>query len=84
MIKIKLKQLLADKAFQGDRITLMELSERTGISRSTLNRIANIPGYSTTTEHLDKICCALDCTLDELAEFIIDKKNGSSEIQESQ
>jgi len=75
MIKIKLKQLLADKAFQGDRITLMELSEQTGISRSTLNRIANIPGYSTTTEHLDKICSVLDCTLDELAEFITDEKS---------
>jgi len=75
MIKIKLKQLLADKAFQGERITLMELADKTGISRSTLNRIANIPAYSTTTEHLDKICSALDCTLDELAEYITNEEN---------
>lgn len=70
MIKIKLKQLLADKAFQGDRITLIELADQTGISRSTLNRIANIPGYSTTTDHLDKLCQALNCNLNELAEFV--------------
>jgi len=70
MIKIKLKQLLADKAFQGERISLTYLSERTGISRSTLNRIANIPGYSTTTEHLDKICMTLNCGLDDLAEYV--------------
>jgi len=70
MIKIKLKQLLADKAFQGDRITLIELAEQTGISRSTLNRIANIPGYSTTTEHLDKICKILRCEIEDLIEYI--------------
>jgi len=72
MIKIKLKQLLADKAFQGERITLMELAKKTEISRSTLNRIANIPGYSTTTEHLNKICIALQCDLHDLAEFVSD------------
>ena len=73
MIKIKLKQLLADKAFQGDKVTLMELASSTGISRSTLNRIANIPSYSTTTDHLNKICVALNCRLDELAEFVPEK-----------
>jgi len=72
MIKIKLKQLLADRAFQGERTTLIELAEKTGISRSTLNRIANIPGYSTTTEHLDKICKALNCELHDLTEFVPD------------
>ena len=72
MIKIKLKQLLAEKAFQGEKISLLELSRRTGISRSTLNRIANIPGYSTTTDHLDKLCRALQCSLHELAEYIPD------------
>lgn len=70
MIKIKLKQLLADKAFQGEKISLLQLAEKTGISRSTLNRIANTPGYSTTTENLDKICKSLHCQLHDLAEYI--------------
>jgi len=70
MIKIKLKQLLADKAFQGEKISLLELAEKTGISRSTLNRIANTPGYSTTTDNLDKICECLNCSLQDLAEYI--------------
>ncbi len=70
MIKIKLKQLLADRAFQGEKISLLQLAERTGISRSTLNRIANTPGYSTTTENLDKICKSLRCQLQDLAEYV--------------
>jgi putative transcriptional regulator len=70
MIKIKLKQLLADKAFQGEKISLIELAEKTGISRSTLNRIANTPGYSTTTDNLDKLCEYLNCSLQDLAEYI--------------
>jgi len=75
MIKIKLKQLLADKAFQGEKISLLELAAQTGISRSTLNRIANTPGYSTTTENLDKLCKVLNCPLHDLAEYISDNNN---------
>lgn len=73
MIKIKLKELLARKAYEGERITLKELAERTGISRTTLHRIANIPGYSTTTEHLDKLCKALQCDIPDLVEFVNDE-----------
>ena len=42
MIRIKLKQLLDDKAFkESRRITLNEVSEASGIARATLNRIAH-------------------------------------------
>jgi len=72
MIKVKLKELLAKKAYEGERITLKDLSAVTGISRTTLHRIANIPGYSTTTDHMNKICKALNCELHELTEFVPD------------
>lgn len=71
MIRIKLKQLLDDKAFnEGRRITLNEVSEVSGIARATLNRIANTPGYNTTTNNLDALCQYLECTPGELLEYV--------------
>jgi len=73
MIKIKLKQLLAQRAYDGERLTIVELAQRTGISRTTLQRISNTPGYKTTTDHLDRLCNALGCDLHELVEFVPDE-----------
>lgn len=71
MIRIKLKQLLDDKAFkEGRRITLNEVAEASGIARATLNRIANTPGYNTTTNNLDALCRYLECTPGELLEYV--------------
>lgn len=71
MIRIKLKQLLDDKAFrEGRRITLNEVSEESGIARATLNRIANTPGYNTTTNNLDALCAYLQCSPGELLEYV--------------
>jgi putative transcriptional regulator len=71
MIRIKLKQLLDDKAFrEGRRITLNEVSEVSGIARATLNRIANTPGYNTTTNNLNALCRYLECTPGELLEYV--------------
>lgn len=73
MIRIKLKQLLDDKAFKdGRRITLNEVSDVTGIARATLNRIANIPGYNTNTDNLDALCKYFGCTPCELLDFVGD------------
>lgn len=73
MIRIKLKQLLDDKAFkEGRRITLNEVSERTGIARATINRIANKPGYNTTTDNIEALCRYLDCTPCDLIELVSD------------
>lgn len=57
VILIKFKQLLADKSFaEQRRITMNEVCEETGLSRPTLSRIANTPGYSTNTDTLDTLC----------------------------
>jgi len=77
MIRIKLRQLLDDKAFaDGRKITLNEVSEVTGIARATLNRIANIPGYNTTTDNLDALCSYFGCTPGDLLEHIEVKSKG--------
>ena len=71
MIRFRLKEMLADKAFtEGRRITLEEVSKKTGIHRTTLSKIANIKGYNTTTDNLDKLCAYFDCDLCSLAEFV--------------
>jgi putative transcriptional regulator len=71
MLRFKLKELLAEKSFQEDRrITMVEVSEKTGINRITLSKMANQKGYSTVTDNLDKLCAYFNCTLNDLAEYI--------------
>lgn len=74
IIRIKLKQLLDDKAFaERRRITLNEVSEATGISRPTLTRIANTPGYNTNTETIAALCEYFSCQPGDLLEGIDEK-----------
>ena len=69
MIRFRLTELLADLQFKtGRRVTLKEVAEATGINRMTLSRMANVRGYSTSTETLDKLCSFFECSLGELAE----------------
>lgn len=75
MIRFRLKELLADKAFKDKRrITLSEVSEVTGIHRTTLSKIANQMSYNTTTDNLEKLCEYFDCTVCEIAEYIKDEE----------
>ena len=70
MIKILFKQRLAEKSLRERRtITMHDVTEATGISRATLTRIANIPGYNTNTYTLDLLCNYLDCEPGELLEL---------------
>ena len=71
MIRFRLKELLAEKAFnEKRRITLSEVSEVTGIHRTTLSKIANQPNYNTTTENINLLCKYFNCTTCDLAEYI--------------
>lgn len=71
MIRVLLKQQLDNKTFvERRRITLKEVAEETGISKATLSRIANVPGYNTNTDTIDSLCKYFDCQPAELLEFI--------------
>lgn len=75
MIRIKLRLLLEEKAFSEKRkITLNEVSEKTGISRPTLNRIVNVIGYNTNTDTINLLCKYFECRLCELCEYIDDSE----------
>lgn len=71
MIRFKLKEQLAEKAFRDGRVvTLAEVAEATGINRSTLSKIVNERGYNTGTDNLDRLCRYFGCKLDQLAEYV--------------
>ncbi|MEX0899782.1 MAG: helix-turn-helix domain-containing protein [Gammaproteobacteria bacterium] len=74
MIRFRLKERIADLQFSGgQRVTLDTVAEATGITRSTLSRIANQRGYNTTTDNLDKLCAFFGCGLHDLAEYVEDE-----------
>lgn len=76
MIRFRLKELVAEKEFQEERnITYEEIAKETGIHRTTLSRIANIKGYVTNTDVLDKLCAYFDVNTNEVAEYIPDPQD---------
>lgn len=73
MIRVMLKQKLDDKEFrERRRITLNEVSRETGISRPTLTRISNVPGYNTNTDTVNALCKYFECTPGELLAYVDD------------
>ncbi len=75
MIRILLKKLLDEKSFkERKRITLNEVSQETGVSRATLTRIANVPGYNTNTDTLNALCRYFECSPGELLELRDDQE----------
>lgn len=71
MIRFKLKEALAEKAFRdGKRTNLEELTESTGINKSTLSRISSVRGYNTTTDNIDKLCRFFGCSVEKLMEYV--------------
>ncbi|WP_085919389.1 helix-turn-helix domain-containing protein [Halomonas sp. CSM-2] len=71
MIRFRLKELLAEKGFQENRrVTLDEVSQETGIHRTTLSKIANQRGYNTGTESIDRLCAYFDCKVEDIIEYV--------------
>ena len=67
MIRILFRQALDEKSFrEGRRITLNEVSKETGIPRTTLTRISNVPGYNTNTETISALCDYFEIEPEEL------------------
>lgn len=61
MIKVLLSSRLGDK-----RLTQADLARLTGIRPSTINELYHEISERVSLEHLDLICEALNCNLDEL------------------
>ena len=65
MVKNHLSRILGER-----RWTQAKLSRETGIRPGTINDLYQGLAERVSLDHLDKICEALDCTLDELLEYI--------------
>ena len=67
VIEVKLRQAMElYRRRTGERMTYQLLSERTGLSRPTIESIATRRTYNASLSTIDKICTALGCTLSEL------------------
>lgn len=66
----KLWKLLIDKDMKKK-----DLAEAAGISNYTITKMGK--GENITTDVLGKICAALDCSLDDIMEFIPDEQKGA-------
>ena len=71
MIRVMIKHLLDNKAFaEKRRITLIELCEETGISKTTMNRLLNSPGYNGSFESIDALCRYFECQPGDLLQYV--------------
>ncbi len=71
MIRFKLAEQIEKKQFiEGRRITVMEVSEASGVNRMTLSKILNQKGYSTGTDVLDRLCAYFGCRVEDLLEHV--------------
>jgi len=71
VIRFKLGEQIERMQFrESRRITVQELSEATAINRSTLSKILNHKGYTTSTDILDKLCVYFNCKIEDLVEYM--------------
>jgi putative transcriptional regulator len=71
MIRFRLTELIADKAFRERRVvSLTEVAEATGIHRATLSKVANQPGANVGTEIIDRLCRYFGCQPGELLIYV--------------
>lgn len=69
MIKIHLSKILGEK-----RITQKELAEKTGIRPATIHEIYHEFIDRINLEHLSLICKALNLKVEDILEYVPDKK----------
>ncbi len=79
MIKNHLSRILGER-----RWTQLRLSQETGIRPTTISNLYNEVADRIGFDQLDRICEALDCTLDELLEYIpnAQRRTGEQLIRE--
>lgn len=71
MIRFRLPELIADKAFRERRtIPLLEVAEATGVHRATLSKMVNQPGANIGTDIIDKLCRYFGCQPGDLLVFL--------------
>ena len=71
MIRFRLTELIADKAFKERRVvSLTEVADATGIHRATLSKMANQPGANIGTDIIEKLCRYFGCQPGDLLLYV--------------
>ena len=71
MLRFKVSERIADKEFkERRRITVLEISEATGINRMTLSKLMNKHGANVQTDNLDRLCAYFGCPVEQLVEYV--------------
>jgi len=71
MIRFRLAELTADKAFEERRaISMAEVAEGSGVHRATLSKMANQPGVNVGTDIVDKLCRYFGCQPGDLLMYV--------------
>ena len=79
MLRFKVSERVADKEFkERRRITVLEISQATGINRMTLSKLINRHGANVQTDNLDRLCAYFGCRIEDLVEFVPDLPNLSA------
>jgi putative transcriptional regulator len=73
MIRFRLTELIADKAFKEKRVVpLLVVAEAAGIHRAILSKVANQLGAYIGTDIVDKLCRYFGCQPGDLLQFVED------------
>lgn len=73
MIRFRLSELIAEKAFKERRaLSLTEVADQSGVHRATLSKMANQPGANIGTDIIDKLCKYFGCQPGELLMYVDD------------
>ena len=79
MIRILFNQLLDEKSFrERGRITINDVCAEIGLSRPTVSRIANVPGYVTSTDTIERLCRYFQCTPGDLLVLVDEEPDGQT------
>ncbi|WP_297925845.1 helix-turn-helix transcriptional regulator [Metallibacterium sp.] len=79
MIRFLFNQLLDEKSFrERRRITINDVCEATGLSRPTVSRIANVPGYVTSTDTIERLCRYFECGPGDLLVLVDREPDGQA------
>lgn len=74
MILFRIKELVAEKEKRENRkVTLAEISQHTGVNRTSLSKMQNPDmKHSTTTSAIDALCRFFDCNVEDIMVYVKD------------
>ena len=74
MILFRIKELIAEKEKRENRkVTLQEVSQSTGVNRTSLSKMQNPDmKHSTTTSAIDSLCRFFDCRIEDILVYVPD------------